>query len=303
MNWITKTPTRPMGRKAADERRAAADTVWLQCEGCRATLYTSELANNLQVCPRCGHHRRIGARQRLAALLDAGSAAEIGGLVVARDALQFRDSASYADRLVKARDAAAEPDALIAQTGLLHGRPISVACFEFAFMGGSMGSAVGERFVRAVDAAREGRMPFVCITASGGARMQEGLFSLMQMSKTAAAIADLRRARLPFVSILTNPTMGGVSASFAFLADIVIAEPGALIGFAGPRVIQQTIRAALPPGFQRAEFLQQKGAVDLIVPRQHQRAMLLRSLSMLLPDTAAMPAYVRTRGDHPNGDC
>jgi acetyl-CoA carboxylase carboxyl transferase subunit beta len=285
MNWLTKSPTRPTGRRPAAERRAAADAVWTACEGCRATLYAAELAGNLQVCPRCAHHGRIRARARLAALLDTGSAADIGAPVVSHDALQFHDTARYAARLAQARESAAEADALVIQTGRLHGLRVTVACFEYAFMGGSMGSAVGERFVRAVDAACAGRMPFVCITASGGARIQEGLFSLLQMGKTASAVADLRRARMPFVSILTNPTMGGVSASFAFLADVVIAEPGALIGFAGPRVIEQTIRAALPPGFQRAELLQRKGALDLIVPRPQQRAMLQRILSMLLPAT------------------
>jgi acetyl-CoA carboxylase carboxyl transferase subunit beta len=193
----------------------------------------------------------------------------------------------YADRLEQARASAAEADALVAQTGRLHGLPVAVACFEYAFMGGSMGSAVGERFVQTVDAAREGRMPFVCITASGGARIQEGLYSLLQMSKTAAAVADLRRARLPFISILTNPTMGGVSASFAFLADIVIAEPGALIGFAGPRVIEQTIRAALPPGFQRAEFLLEHGFLDKIVPRKEMRATVAQLLRLLGPRPTA----------------
>jgi acetyl-CoA carboxylase carboxyl transferase subunit beta len=261
------------------------DDTWLCCESCRATLYARELLHNLNVCPRCGHHGGISARRRLASMLEEDSVTEIGAELVPRDTLQFRDAVPYAERLKRAQATSCETEALVAQTGVLHGSggiKASVASFEYGFLGGSMGSVVGERFVRAVEAACDDGLPFICATASGGARMQEGLYSLLQMGKTAAAIARLRQARLPFISILTNPTMGGVSASFAFLADIVIAEPGALIGFAGPRVIEQTIRTTLPPGFQRAEFLHDKGAIDLIVDRRQLPHMLRRVLSMLL---------------------
>ena len=285
MNWTARTAPPRIQQRSRSARRAMPDDTWLCCESCRATLYARELLHNLNVCLRCGHHGSISARRRLASMLEEGSATEIGAELVPRDSLQFRDSLPYAERLKRAQAASCETEALVAQTGVLRGSggvKASVACFEYSFLGGSMGSVVGERFVRAVEAACDHGLPFICATASGGARMQEGLYSLMQMGKTAAAIAQLRQARLPFISILTNPTMGGVSASFAFLADIVIAEPGALIGFAGPRVIEQTIRTTLPPGFQRAEFLHDKGAIDLIVDRRQLPHMLCRVLGMLV---------------------
>jgi acetyl-CoA carboxylase carboxyl transferase subunit beta len=286
VTWIADTPRPTLGPRESAAGRGVPVRTWVQCAGCRATLFGAELERNLQVCPRCAHHAGIGARARLASLL-GGPIHELGADVAPRDALRFHDQCSYAERLAAARSASAETDALVAQTGRLRGIRVAVACFEYAFMGGSMGSVVGERFALAVEAACAGHMPFICIAASGGARMQEGLYSLMQMGKTTLAVSALRRAGLPFISVLTHPTMGGVSASFAFLADVVIAEPGALIGFAGPRVIEQTVRATLPPGFQRAEFLQSKGAVDLIVDRRQQSEMLHRLLSVLHRPTAA----------------
>ena len=297
MNWIARSAPPPIQPRGESGRRVVPDRVWSRCDSCRATLFDEELLRNLHVCPRCGHHAAIGARSRLASLLKAGTATEIGSAVVPCDALRFEDSSPYTERLERAQAASSESEALVAQTGLLcasTGIEVAIACFDYRFMGGSMGSVVGERFVRAVDVACERRLPFVCITASGGARMQEGLYSLMQMGKTTAAIAQLRRAGLPFVSILSNPTMGGVSASFAFLADIVVAEPGALIGFAGPRVIEQTLRTKLPAGFQRAEFLLEKGSIDLIVDRRQQPQMLHRTLGMLRRDCPAQIHLLET---------
>ena len=249
-------------------------------------LYRTELEKNLFVCPRCNHHLRIGARARLLALLDEDAErVEIAAGVQTQDPLRFRDSRKYPDRVADARKAANESEALVVLSGHLHGRPLVAGAFEFNFMGGSMGSVVGERFVRGVLEAERRGAPFVCFTASGGARMQEGLLSLMQMSKTTAALRRLAHRRLPFISVLTDPTTGGVSASFAFMGDIVLAEPGALIGFAGPRVIEQTVRETLPEGFQRAEFLLQKGAVDGIVDRREMRDKLARLLALLHPQS------------------
>ncbi len=281
MTWITEGPRERLLTRDATARHRVPERTWMQCSGCRTTLYVRELELNHQVCPRCAHHGGISARHRLAGLLERST--EIGAGVMARDALTFRDSQPYTDRLGAARSASQESDAMVAQTGWLRGIEVSIACFEYAFMGGSMGSVVGERFALAVEAACDLKIPFICFAASGGARMQEGVFSLMQMGKTAASVATLRRAGLPFISVLTHPTMGGVSASFAFLADVVIAEPGALIGFAGPRVIEQTVREKLPAGFQRAEFLLGKGAVDLIVDRREQPEMLHRLLTLMRP--------------------
>jgi acetyl-CoA carboxylase carboxyl transferase subunit beta len=283
MTWIATREPPPIQRSLSGVQHHMPDHTWQQCSACQAPIYHRDAERLLQVCAGCGHHGAIGSRARLSALLDAGSPRELGAALRAKDALQFHDSQPYDKRLLRAQADAGESDALVALSGRLLGAPVTVACFEYAFMGGSMGSVVGERFALAVEAACDEKTPFVCITASGGARMQEGLFSLMQMAKTASCLGHLKRARLPFVSILTNPTMGGVSASFAFLADVVIAEPGALIGFAGPRVIEQTVREKLPAGFQRAEFLQAKGAVDLVIDRRQHRAMLRQVLGLLLP--------------------
>jgi acetyl-CoA carboxylase carboxyl transferase subunit beta len=252
-------------------------------------LYSSDLENNLHVCPKCFHHHRLRARARIDLLLDPEGRYEIGAEVLPVDPLKFRDSKRYPDRLQAGHEATDEADALVVMQGAIKTIPVVLAVFEFEFMGGSMGSVVGERFVRGVRSATEQHLPFVCVTASGGARMQEGLFSLMQMAKTTAAVTQLAQQRMPFVTVLTDPTMGGVSASFAFVGDVVIAEPGALIGFAGPRVIEQTVREKLPEGFQRAEFLLDKGAVDMIVDRRNLRDKLGSVLGLLLrhPPVAA----------------
>ena len=244
-------------------------------------LYNSDLAKNLNVCPKCDHHHRIAARERLDGFLDAEGRYEIGQEVVPVDPLKFKDSRKYPERLKDALEATGETDALVVLGGAVMSVPLVAACFEFDFMGGSMGSVVGERFVRGVETAIEQKVPFVCFTATGGARMQEGLFSLLQMAKTNASLTHLAKARLPFISVLTDPTMGGVSASFAFLGDVVMAEPKALVGFAGPRVIENTVREKLPEGFQRAEFLLSKGAIDQIVDRRQLRQVIARLLAML----------------------
>lgn len=248
--------------------------VWTKCPGCDQVLYTEELDCSLKVCPKCGYHHRIGARARLLAFLDPGTAVEVGGEIRAKDPLGFVDSKPYVKRHEQARNTTGETDALIVMSGELRREPMVAAAFEFKFMAGSMGSVVGERFSRGVDEAIRRNAPFVCFAASGGARMQEGLVSLMQMAKTTAAVTRLARAGLPFVSVLTDPTLGGVSASFAFMGDVVIAEPKALIGFAGPRVIEQTVREKLPEGFQRSEFLLKKGQIDLIVDRRDMRSRI-----------------------------
>ncbi len=248
--------------------------VWTKCPGCDQVLYTEELDRSLKVCPKCGYHHRIGARARLLAFLDPGTAVEVGGEIRAKDPLGFVDSKPYVKRHEQARNTTGETDALIVMSGELRREPMVAAAFEFKFMAGSMGSVVGERFSRGVDEAIRRNAPFVCFAASGGARMQEGLVSLMQMAKTTAAVTRLARAGLPFVSVLTDPTLGGVSASFAFMGDVVIAEPKALVGFAGPRVIEQTVREKLPEGFQRSEFLLKKGQIDLIVDRRDMRSRI-----------------------------
>ncbi|MDR2261442.1 MAG: acetyl-CoA carboxylase, carboxyltransferase subunit beta, partial [Azoarcus sp.] len=255
--------------------------LWSKCPACEAVLYHSDLESNLRVCPKCGHHLRLGARARLDMLFDGDGRLEIGGEVVPVDALKFKDSRKYQERLTAAAKETGEADALLVMQGTVLGAPLIAAVFEFDFLGGSMGSVVGERFVRGVRAALDQRLPFLCVTASGGARMQEGLFSLMQMAKTTAAITLLAQNQLPFITLLTDPTMGGVSASFAFMGDVVIAEPGALIGFAGPRVIEQTVREKLPEGFQRAEFLLEKGAIDMIVDRRQLRERLAGLVNLL----------------------
>jgi acetyl-CoA carboxylase carboxyl transferase subunit beta len=281
MSWLQKLLP-PKIKRAEGVKKSIPEGLWSKCPACEAVLYATDLAQNLNVCPKCGHHHRLKARERLDLLLDDEGRAEIGAEVVPLDALKFKDSKRYPDRLAAASEDTGETDALVVMQGAVKTLPLVVACFEFEFMGGSMGSVVGERFVRGVNAAIEHQLPFVCITASGGARMQEGLLSLMQMSKTTAAAKRLASHGLPFVTILTDPTMGGVSASFAFVGDVVMAEPGALIGFAGPRVIEQTVREKLPEGFQRAEFLVDKGAIDMIVDRREMRDRLAAVLSLLL---------------------
>jgi acetyl-CoA carboxylase carboxyl transferase subunit beta len=287
MSWFQKI-LRPKIQRREDARRVVPEGLWSKCPSCEEVLYASDLAANAQVCPKCGHHNRISARARLDMLLDPEGCVEIGTVVQPVDSLKFKDSKKYPDRLAEANTATNETDALVVMEGSLMGVPVVVAAFEFRFMGGSMGSVVGERFVRGVEAAIAGRKPFVCFSASGGARMQEGLLSLMQMAKTSAALTQLSARRLPFVSVLTDPTMGGVSASFAMLGDVIVAEPNALIGFAGPRVIEQTVREKLPEGFQRAEFLVDHGAVDMIIDRREMRLGLARLLAQMM----RMPAQV-----------
>ena len=283
MSWIGNLLPRI---KRSNVAKKVPEGVWVKCPSCDTVLYSADLEINLHVCPRCNHHLRMRARKRIEMLLDPGERVEIGASIRAVDALKFRDSRKYPDRLVEAVDATGETEALIVVSGNILSLPVVVACFEFEFMGGSMGSVVGERFVRGVQAAIERRAPFVSISASGGARMQEGLLSLFQMTKTTAALTRLSQERLPYVSLLTDPTMGGVSASFCFVGDIVIAEPGALIGFAGPRVIEQTVHEKLPEGFQRAEFLLEKGAIDMIVDRRRLRPELARILALLMKKPA-----------------
>jgi acetyl-CoA carboxylase carboxyl transferase subunit beta len=268
------------------ERRTVPEGLWIKCPSCETVLYKNDLEQNVNVCPKCGHHHRIGARARLNAFLDGEGRYEIGQEVLPVDALKFKDSKRYPERLKQAMEATGETDALVVMGGALHTIPVVVACFEFDFMGGSMGSVVGERFVRGVEMAVEQKVPFISFTATGGARMQEGLLSLMQMAKTNAALTLLSKAKLPYVSVLCDPTMGGVSASFAFVGDMVIAEPKALIGFAGPRVIADTVREKLPEGFQRAEFLMQTGAIDAIVDRRELRGVIAKSLAMLQRQSA-----------------
>ena len=281
MSWIDKLLPPKINRADGGPKKSVPEGIWVKCPSCDAALYAVDLSNNAQVCPKCGHHHRIGARERLDRLLDPEGRFEIGADVRPLDSLKFKDSRKYPERLKEAIEATGESDALVVMQGAIRTLPVVAAAFEFSFMGGSMGSVVGERFVRGVDIAVEQKLPFICFAASGGARMQEGLFSLFQMAKTTAALTRLSARQLPFISILTDPTMGGVSASFAFIGDVVIAEPGALIGFAGPRVIEQTVREKLPEGFQRAEFLLEKGAVDMIVDRRELTAKLAQLLAML----------------------
>jgi acetyl-CoA carboxylase carboxyl transferase subunit beta len=286
MSWFRKLLPPKIKSSAATARKAVPEGLWSKCPACQATLYFTDLENNLHVCPKCGHHNRISARTRLDMLFDPDGRAEIGSEVVPIDSLKFKDSKRYVDRLSDAEASTGETDALVVMQGTVNGVEIIAACFEFNFLGGSMGSVVGERFARAVEACHDEKLPFVCFTATGGARMQEGLLSLMQMAKTTASLHQLSQARLPFISVLTDPTMGGVSASFAMLGDVVIAEPGALIGFAGPRVIEQTVRETLPEGFQRAEFLLEKGAIDMIVDRRQMRNKLASLVTLLQREPA-----------------
>ncbi len=281
MSWLQKLLPPRIKSTPGARKQAVPEGLWIKCPACEAVLYRTDLEKNLSVCPKCGHHTRVGARARLDQLLDAEGRFEIGSEVLPIDSLKFKDQKKYPERLAAALEETGETDGIVVMQGSVASVPLVLAVFEFEFMGGSMGSVVGERFVRGVRVAYENRVPFVCISASGGARMQEGVNSLFQMAKTTAALQELAKARLPFISILTDPTMGGVSASFAFVADLVLAEPGALIGFAGPRVIEQTVREKLPEGFQRAEFLLEKGALDMIVDRRALRDELPRLLALL----------------------
>lgn len=283
MSWLKKIlpPKIKRPEPGSARRSTLPEGLWSKCPSCEEVLYATDLANNANVCPKCGHHNRLGARERIDLLLDADGRTEIGAEVLPADTLRFKDSKRYPDRLRDATASSGESDSLVVMRGTIRKQPAVLAVFEFDFMGGSMGSVLGERFVRGVQVAIEQRIPFICVTASGGARMQEGLFSLMQMAKTTAALTRLAQVQQPFISILTDPTMGGVSASFAFVGDIVIAEPGALIGFAGPRVIEQTVREKLPEGFQRSEFLLEKGALDMIVDRRELKDKLATLLSLL----------------------
>ncbi len=280
MSWFEKLmPSRI--RTEGGNKRAVPEGLWAKCPGCGAVLYRAEMERNLDVCPKCSHHNRIGARKRLATFLDADSGHEIAAELSPTDPLKFKDNKKYKDRITQAQKASGEKDALIVMQGTLKGLNLVAAAFEFSFMGGSMGSVVGEKFVQGVNVALEKRIPFICFSASGGARMQESLFSLMQMAKTSAALYRMREQGIPYISVLTDPTTGGVSASFAMLGDLNIAEPNALIGFAGPRVIEQTVRETLPEGFQRSEFLLEHGTLDMIIDRREMRDKLADLLSML----------------------
>ncbi|MGB5511776.1 MAG: acetyl-CoA carboxylase, carboxyltransferase subunit beta [Woeseiaceae bacterium] len=272
MSWFEKL----MPSRISTEKRSKSvpEGVWIKCEACDAQLYRNELERNLHVCPKCDHHIRIGARKRLVTFLDPEGQQELGARLEPEDPLKFRDSKRYRDRLVQAQKKTGEKDALVSVTGTLHGRPVVVCAFEFGFMGGSMGSVVGERFSRAAQHAADNNMPLISFAASGGARMQEALFSLLQMAKTSAALARLGARGIPYISVMTDPTTGGVSASLAMLGDVNIAEPNALIGFAGPRVIAQTVGQSLPEGFQRSEFLLDHGAIDMILDRRQMRSAI-----------------------------
>jgi acetyl-CoA carboxylase carboxyl transferase subunit beta len=291
MSWLNKLKLGGI-RTQGGNKRGVPEGLWEKCDNCGAALYAPEVDQHLHVCPKCDHHMPIGARERIAAFLDADSFVEIGSHLEPVDALKFRDQKKYADRIKATQKATGEKDALIAGAGRLMGMPVCVAAFEFRFMGGSMGSVVGERFALAAERALADRSALVCFSATGGARMQEGLFSLMQMAKTSAALGRLRAAGLPYISVLTHPTTGGVSASLGMLGDLNVAEPQALIGFAGPRVIEQTVRETLPQGFQRSEFLLSHGAIDLIVDRREMRERLGAILAMLMkaPRPAPDPA-------------
>jgi acetyl-CoA carboxylase carboxyl transferase subunit beta len=288
MSWFEKL----MPSRISTEKRTKSvpEGVWIKCPTCDAQLYRNELERNLHVCPKCNFHMRIGARRRLDFFVDPDSQTELSAALEPEDPLKFRDSKRYRDRISQAQKKTGEKDALVSVTGTLFGRPVVVCAFEFAFMGGSMGSVVGERFARAARHAAENRMPLVSFSASGGARMQEALFSLLQMAKTSAALADLGAKKIPYISVMTDPTTGGVSASLAMLGDVNIAEPGALIGFAGPRVIEQTVRERLPEGFQRSEFLLDHGAIDMIVDRRKMREEIAELLAKFENKASPVPA-------------
>src|SRR6186713_1442158 len=288
MSWLEKLLPPKISPTDPTERRSVPEGLWIKCPSCEAVLYKTDLEKNQNVCPQCSHHHRIGARARLDNFLDPEGRYELGQEVLPVDALKFKDSRKYPERLKEALENTGETDALVVMGGAVHSISLVASAFEFDFMGGSMGSVVGERFVRGVETAIEQKVPFISFTATGGARMQEGLLSLMQMAKTNASLTLLAKAKLPYISVLTDPTMGGVSASFAFVGDVVIAKPKALIGFAGPRVIENTVREKLPEGFQRSEFLLQTGAIDMIVDRRELRQAIARQIAMLerLPSDA-----------------
>lgn len=281
MSWY-KRLVPPQIRIESSSTRKVPQGLWIKCPNCDTPLYRSELERNLNVCPKCQHHMRVSARERLAMFLDEQPRQELIGELAPRDFLKFRDSKRYRDRIGQAQKATKEKDALVVMQGQLHGMPLVCTAFEFGFMGGSMGSVVGEKFAQAAAVCLKERIPLVCFSTSGGARMQEALVSLFQMSKTAAALARMRKNRLPYISVLTDPTMGGVSASLGMLGDVQIAEPGALIGFAGPRVIEQTVRETLPEGFQRSEFLLEHGAIDMLVPRGEMRDTIADLLRLMM---------------------
>lgn len=296
MSWFEKLlPSRI--RTEGSSKKAVPEGIWTQCKSCNAILYRAELNRNLEVCPKCDFHMRIGARARLQYFLDDDKQEEIGSNLEPKDVLKFRDSKRYRDRISQAQKSTEEKDALVAMKGAVNGIPVVVCAFEFSFMGGSMGSVVGERIYRAAQVSLQEGLPLICFSASGGARMQEGLFSLMQMAKTSSAIASLNQKGIPFISVLTDPTMGGVSASFAMLGDVNIAEPKALIGFAGPRVIEQTVREKLPEGFQRSEFLLEHGAVDMIVDRRDLRERITNIICIL--QSRPRPDFISRQASQP----
>lgn len=278
MSWFEKIIP---SRIRTETKSSVPEGLWSKCDGCGATLFRAELERNLDVCPKCNHHMRIGARRRLDIFLDADKREEIAPTLEPDDVLKFKDSKKYKDRISQAQKTTNEKDALLAMQGTVNLVPVVVTVFEFRYMGGSMGSVVGEKFVRAAQMSLDKNIPLICFSASGGARMQEALFSLMQMAKTSAVLTRLSERGIPFISVMTDPTMGGVSASLAMLGDINIAEPNALIGFAGPRVIEQTVREKLPEGFQRSEFLLEHGAIDMIVNRAEMREKISHLLKML----------------------
>ena len=282
MSWLKDVlPPKIKRIVGSVSKKNIPEGLWCKCPSCQAVLYRTDLEQNMEVCPKCSFHNRISARARIDTLLDKDKRKEIGALIQPLDSLKFNDTQSYADRIKSSQKDLNEKDAIVVMQGLMEGNPVVVAAFEFKFMGGSMGSVVGEKFVRGVQAAIKAKATFICVSASGGARMQEGLLSLMQMAKTSAALTKLSEAKLPYFSVLTDPTMGGVSASFAMLGDVIIAEPRALIGFAGPRVIEQTVREKLPEGFQRSEFLLTHGAIDMIVDRRDMKKKLTNLISKL----------------------
>lgn len=277
MSWFEKL----LPRVSTSKKKGVPEGIWSQCDFCQATLYKAELENNLHVCIKCNHHLRLSGRKRLDVFLDSAGRIELGQNVRPKDWLKFRDSKKYRDRLVSAQKTAQEKEALIVMAGSVFQLPVIAASFDFNFIGGSMSTGVGERFVIGAQSALSKKIPYICFSTSGGARMQEGLFSLFQMAKTSAVLAHLAKSGIPFISVLTDPTMGGVSASLATLGDIIIAEPNALIGFSGPRVIEQTIRQKLPEGFQRSEFLLEHGAIDMIVDRREMRAKIAHLIAKL----------------------
>ena len=285
MSWLEKLlPSRV--RTDASKKKGVPEGLWTKCKGCQEILYRSELEKNFNVCAKCNHHHRISARERISLVLDPIEQHEIDKELQPVDRLKFRDSKKYKDRISAAQKLTGEQEAIVVVEGTIESQKAVVAAFEFDYMGGSMGATVGEKFVRAVDAASKLECPLICFSASGGARMQEGLFSLMQMSRTSAALARFAKLKLPYISVLTDPTMGGVSASFAMLGDLILAEPKALIGFAGPRVIEQTVRQVLPEGFQRSEFLMEHGHIDMIVKRTDMKSTIARLINALMSNRA-----------------